>query len=521
MAIIKFRQVGAAGLSLDVSPNDAPALPQRWEWTGAQNMRFGEGYAEMFLGHTSPHGAPTVTPYGVFFTNSASGLYEVYAGLTKIYAVADVTHTDITRALGNYTGTAADKWNGCSLSDILIMNNGVDDPQFWAGNVATPAAKLTNWPATTKCKVMRSFEGALVALNVTEGATNFKSMVRVSTSADPGTLPASWDYTLTTNDSIRVEGKLSETPDAIVDGLQLGNQFMIYKDNSTYAMRLVGGEQVYDFTNVSREFGALAVNCVTAFPGGHAVFSDGDLVVNSGAGDPQSIAQNRLRRWLFNNLDTDNRAKSFALTNKHRNEVWFCFPSVGSTWCNQAVVWNYKENTFGVRDLPNLAHADAGVINVTSVDTWDSRTDTWDQAYQTWGVNEYSRATKRVMMASTDTGLYLADVGISFAGAAMTSSVEHTGMDFGEPNRVKLCKGVRLRVDAPAGTVINVYVGSQDDLEDGIAWGAPMPFTVGTDTKVDPLVSGAYLAIKFETTAQAPWRISQFDLDIDDLGEVN
>ena len=390
MALVRFTNVGAVGLVLDPAANDVPAGAGTsvFAWTGGGNIRFKEGYAEKFLGHTAPHGAPSVTPYGVAFAQNGANRYEVYTGLAKAYAVTSTTHTDITRAAGDYTGTASDKWNFCTLSDILIANNGVDDPQYWNGNTATDFAALTNWPANTKCKVMRSFGGALVALNVTESGTNYRSMVRVSTVADPGTLPASWDYTDATKDTIRVEGKLSETPDAIVDGLELGDFFMIYKENSTYSMRYVGGESVYGFENVSRMSGALGVNCVTALPGGHAVFADGDIVINQGVEGPKSIIDGRARRWLFNNLDSDNRARSFAVTNLRRNEVWFCFPEVGQSWCNKALVWNYNENTFGIRDLPNLAHANAGIISATSTDTWDSRTDTWDEADGIWAVDE-------------------------------------------------------------------------------------------------------------------------------------
>lgn len=533
--IVKFANIAGLGLHQDVAPNDCPAVPVGggspiFGWTGGLNMRFRDGYAEKFLGHNQPNGSPTVTPYGVFFTSTGSGRYEVYTGLTKIYAVTNTTHTNITRALGDYTGTTSDKWNGCTLSDILIVNNGVDDPQFWGGNVGTPMAKLTNWPATTKCKVMRSFAGALVALNITEGSANYKCMVRVSTSADPGTLPASWDYTSTSNDSVRVEGRLSETPDAIVDGLALGDVFMIYKENSTYSMRFTGGEDVYAFDLVTRESGALAANCVTefeggsGFPAGHAVFADGDLVINTGVGTPVSIVTQRWRRWLFTNLDSDNRQKSFVVTNKHCKEIWFCFPTIDSTWCDQALVWNYAENTLGARQLPNLAHANAGVLDIADIDQWDSRTDTWDQAYQIWGVNEYSKASKRVMMASTDGGLYLADSGISFNGSVMTAYLEHTGMDFKEiglgPERVKWCSRVRMRVDAQADTVLRIWVGSQDNLEGPIDWGNMLTFTVGTSAWVEPDASGAFLAIKIESVGQSPWRFQQFEMDIEDVGEV-
>lgn len=518
---------------LDPSEVDVPSIPVGagqpvFAWTGGGNIRFNGGYAEKFLGHSAPHGAPVVTPYGVFFTNTtANGLYEVYAGLAKIYAVADTTHTNITRSVGgDYTGAATNKWTGCMLSDILILNNGVDAPQYWAGNIATPMANLTNWPASTTAKFVRSFGGALVAGNVTESGTNYKSMIRVSASADPGTLPASW-VASATNDAVRVEGRLSETPDAIVDGLELGERFMVYKENSTYSMHYIGGTDVYAFENVSRMFGALSVNCVTPFAQngvkGHAVFADGDIILNTGGEGPQSIIDNINRRWIFNNIDSDNRLKSFAVTYQYRNEVWFCFPQIGYTWANKALVWNYKENTWGMRDVPNLAHANSGVINASSTDTWQSRTDIWNDAYQTWGVDEYSRTTKRLLMASTDGGLYLADAGISFAGAPMTAYIEHTGLDFEEiglgERRVKLCRGVRLVVDAPSGTMLRVYVGSQDDMEGQIDWGAPQDFTVGTSKWVDFLTSGTFLGIKFESTAQAPWRIREFQMDIEDAGE--
>lgn len=516
MPFVKFTNCGEAGLILDTEPNDAPITPAIG-WSGGGNIRFNEGYAEKFLGHKSVNGTPVVTPYGIFFTQ-ASARYEVYTGLTKIYALTGTTHTDITRALGNYTGTNADKWNGSILSGTLILNNGVDDPQFWGGSTGTPCAKLTNWPANTKAKVVRTFDNYVIALNITEAATNYPSMVRWSTAADPGTLPASWDYTLATNDSGRVEGVLSSTPDKIVDGLQLGNTFMIYKENSTYAMQYIGGTDVFRFTSVSKASGSLGIDCAALFPGGHAVLSDGDIVVNNGSGAPQSIIDRRMRRWIFNNIDSDNRQRSFAVSNIRRNEVWFCFPTVGQTWSNTAAVWNYKDNTWGIRDIPNLTHANSGVILASSTDTWDASTETWDTEDGIWAVDEYSQASPRLMLASSDGGLFLADLTRSFNGSPMTAYIERTGLDFGSPESMKLCKGVRPRIDAADDTVIRIYVGSQDDLGAAIDWGSAMNYTVGTDLKVDCFVASRYLAIKFESVAQAPWRLKTFDMEIDQIG---
>ena len=155
---------------------------------------------------------------------------------------------------------------------------------------------------------------------------------------------------------------------------------------------------------------------------------------------------------------------------------------------------------------------------LASSDTWDSRTDTWEEADGVWAVDEYSQATPRVMMASSDGGLFLADISRSFNGSPMTSYIERTGLDFGAPEARKLCKGVRPRFDAAEGTVIRVYVGSQSDLDGAITWSPAVNFTVGTSLKADFFVSGRYLAIKFESVAQGAWRLKTFDMDIEMVG---
>jgi len=515
MPLVKFTNVGALGQNRDADEIDL-ALTPAFEWSGGNNVRFSDGYAEKFTGESSHHGEPSVIPYGIFFSNTANR-YEVYTGLQKIYATTGSTHTDITRSLGNYTGTIDNKWTGAVLSGTLILNNGVDDPQFWAGNIGTPCAKLTNWPASTKAKVVRVFDNFIIALNITEGSTNYPSMVRWSTPADPGTLPASWDYTSTTNDAGRVEGVLSSTPDKIVDGLAQENTFFIYKESSIYAMQYIGGKQIFRFSSVSKIAGAMGIDCNASTPVGHVILSDGDVLINQG-GNIQSIIDKRMRRWIFNNIDSDNRHRSFVVANPYKNEAWICYPENGKIWPNKVVVWNYKDNTFATRDIQNLTHANSGIITAADTDTWDSRTDTWNDSDDIWSVNNYSQASTRLVLCSSDKKLLLADLTRTFDGASMTSYIERTGIDFGYPESIKLCSAVRPKFDSIDGTVIRIYVGKQASLDSGITWSSPVNYTVGTSLKCDFNVSGRYLAVKFESINSAPWRLKSFDLDIKQLG---
>lgn len=529
MQLVPFEALGDLGIMPDTFARDLPAgggergSNTPFAWSAAQNFRFRDGFAEKLLGHTAINGTPQVVPYGLFPVYGVNGRYWVYMGLQQAYAVNNLTHTNITRGSGNYTGTTANKWNGGDLSGTLVVNNGIDNPQYWGGNVATPMADLLNWPANTQCKVMRPFKQFLMALNVTKSGTNYPHMVKWSTEAVPGTLPASWDQTDPTQDA--GEQDLADTEDHLVDGLALGDTFMIYKENSTYAAQFIGQPYIFRFACISKESGILATNCVAAFPGtpnfpmgGHAIMTQGDIVVTNGISPPQSIADRRMRKAIFNNLDSTNYANSFAVENPTRNEIWFCYPTSGSVWCNQAAIWNYKDNTWGVRDIPNLTHANAGVIVYAQANTWDVDTDAWDNDDTTWGEDDYTQAASRVMMADSGQLLHLADITRSFNGSPMTASIERTGLDFGMPERIKTCRGVRLRIDADAGTVIQVYVGQQADLSQSVTWNGPYNFTVGSSVKVDCFVSARYLSVKFVSVAQGAWRVRSFDMDVGATG---
>ena len=133
------------------------------------------------------------------------------------------------------------------LGGILVMANGYDQPQFWALTSGVPStgtkmADLTNWSAGAGTNhypvAVRAFRSFLVALNLSEAGTPFTRKVKWSTEAAIQTVPSSWDETSSTVDAGEYE--LADTQGKIVDGLPLGDAFMIYKEDSVYSMTYVG-----------------------------------------------------------------------------------------------------------------------------------------------------------------------------------------------------------------------------------------------------------------------------------------
>jgi hypothetical protein len=510
--IVTVDDAGATGVVRDAY---APELPPN-AWSDARNVRFREGYAEKMRGHTSPFGTPSVGPYHVFPFSTSTARYFVYAGLQKLYYVdTTATHTEITRASGNYNATADGRWNGGVFSGIAVLNNGVDVPQYWAGTGV--AAPIPAWPAGYTARVVRPWRSFLIALNITKSGTNYPHMVKLSHSADPGALPDSWDHTDPTKDA--VERDLTEDSSPIVDGRPLGDTFVVYKENAYYAIS-EGGPRIITSQKISGAAGALTTNCVAEFPGGHFVMGQGDIFVHA-LGAPQSILTQRMRRWLYGQLDDATFGRCFVSANPLQNEIWACIVPYGQAFATLALVWNWRDNTFTVRELPGVAHADFGVVDSIFSQSWDADNESWDSDTTAWDqLPDITKSSPRLMMASPSASrLYLADQSRLFDSSAITAYAQREGVSFGDPRRVKMLKRIVPVFEAPAGTQIRIRTGAAMDQASGTTWTDYSTFTVGTDFEHHCFSQGRYLAWEFSSnTTTAEWRLKRFDLHVDQRG---
>jgi len=504
---------GDGGLASDLDGMDAADKL----WTAGANVRFENGYLKPFEGHSALYDPPTVKPYGLFpLRTSASNLW-AYMGLAKAYAVNNAgTHSNITRAAGDYTATADTKWTGGALTGFLIFNNVNDVPQSWIGDTSTAAANLANWTSTWRCAAIRPLRNYLVAVNITKTSTNYPVMVKLSHAADHGALPTSWVEADATKDA--GEQDIGDTNGSLIDVVPLGDLGIIYATDSYHAMQYIGGTYIWRFTKISGDAGAISQNCAIQYPGGHAVLTSGDVISHSG-GAPQSIINARMRSNLFGAMDTTNFRRSFVAHNELRSEVWFCIPETGQTACTKAYVWNYAQNSWAIRDLPNATAGNIGPVVVSIADTWADADGTWGDDTGTWEEASLSSVKRKLVLSSADTKLYLVDDGITYAGSTPAMYVERTGLDLGDPTRIKLVKSIRPHIDAPEGTVVNVRIGGALKADGSVSWSNQIPYTVGTSIAAYGLLSGRFIGVKLESTAGASWRVRRIGIEYEMTGQ--
>ena len=391
---------------------------------------------------------------------------------------------------------------------------------------SSPATHLDDAPVfvSTECNSLRSFRSFLVALNITKAGTGFPRLVKWSTEAATQAVPTSWDETSATVDAGEYE--LADTRGAILDGLPLRDTFMIYKEDSIYSMSYVGTPFIFSFRQLSPSVGVLTKNCVAEFDGGHFFFGNGDIYINDGQ-KVTSILPHKIRDYVFNFIDGAQYKKSFVVADYGNTEMWACFPTAENTsnQCNKAVVWNWTNQAFTLRDIPDLSHIGYGSIaDPNAFTTWAAAIPTWSAALGSWSQTWSTEENVLVMASLTDTKLYRNASGNKEDTALMNSYIQRTGMSTTAQNvpdqtTVKRIKAIypKMEVTGSANTV-NVYVGTQMSTEEAVSWTSAYTFNPDTQSKVSVRAAGKLYGVKFESTGDFDWRLDGYTIELDDAG---
>jgi len=409
----------------------------------------------------------------------------------------------------SYTGKTSTKFTGIGRGE----------------NGTTAATHLDDAPAfiNTYCRSMRGFRSFLVALNIKQAGVNFPRVVKWSTEAAIQTTPASWNETTSTVDAGEYE--LADTKGDILDGMQLRDAFMIYKEDAVYSMTYVGTPFIFSFRQLSPTVGAISTNCIAEFDGGHAIFGKGNFYVNDGQ-RLKPILPQRLRDYVFTSIDGAQIDKCFVAADYGRTEILFCFTADGapSVEPNKAVVWNYITNTFTIRDIPDVAHMGYGNVGDPVLpSTWASATTTWATITGPWTMS-YALQDKVLLFADpVNTKLYRDRSGNKKDTALMTSYVERTGLSLnaqGQPDfvGVKRISAIYPKMSINGSNSMTVYLGTSMSTEGGYDWKSAVLFNPDTQSKVSVRGTGKFYAVKFESSTDMDWELDGYALDIDNVG---
>ena len=502
-----------------VKDTNNTVLPPEF-YSEAANIRFADNAAKKIKGHDQVFGTPTVAPYFVINWASGTNVYWFYAGTAKIYRQSgSSTHTDYTRSSGgDYSTnlTTVGNWTGTIYNGLPILCNGVDDPQVLATTGASNFSDLTNWPSNTTCKTIKAFGNYLMALNLTESGTNLPNKVRWGDTAEDFNYPSSWAASAT-NDAGAVT--IGDEADDIIDGLALKESFIIYKGNSTWIANYIGGNLVFSFKKLFNDTGILTRNCVQEFEGNHFVVTQGDVIVHNGV-SKKSVATNAIKKHLFDDINSSYYQLTFVTHNVQKSEMWISYPSLGSEFCNKALIYNYVNGSFTFRDLPDVYHIGPGVVDPGATsNTWNTQSGTWTTTTGTYGDRLFNPTERSILFAGTnDTKLYRGDFGQQFDNQNFITTIERKGLTLDSNNNT--VKQVRKLTPRVKGTgTVNISVGSSLSPNGTYTFNAAQSFDPNSQNKVDCRVTGKFIAVRFQHTSDSEFELNGYDLEYEVLGE--
>jgi len=338
-----------------------------------------------------------------------------------------------------------------------------------------------------------------VAGDISGPGGDFENQILWSTAADPGAVPSSWSAA---PDNSAGDNILAATPGSVVDGVPLKDNMYLLKNHSIYIMSLVGGQFIFSFRKFAVTIGALTRNCAIEYKGNLYIFTDGDIVRTDGH-TIESIAERRVRKTVFNEMDATFFYTSYMAIWSEEDELWFCYPTTGSPIPNKAAVYNLVSGDWGFRELNNIAYSGRGLINDLGPPlSWDEQTDTWNESVTIWNAPNTSAIADSIVMADETNKLFFALGELDpIDPIPIEGSVSKLSIPLGDDHEsVKYISEVWPLVSGQPGGKFNVRLGSQFHENDAIDWAPIAEFQLGTDDKLDVDLTGRYFSIEYSGT---------------------
>ena len=474
----------------------------------------------------------TSIPGNVFFLDSGfrDQTNYVYIAATvegKWYMVTTSATINITPGVGgnpNVTlpGYGPDlnittSWVG----SIFFINDTLNNPMYFnatATEIAiTPDAQWNYEPGVTKVTAgfVRSYCSPNVGninvagnLNKTVGVTttNYPTTIRWSQAYANTGIPGTWQPTLSNvanEQEVPLRGPM-------IDGFFLGTNFFMCSYWDTCVLSPISYQSttapVFGVRLFNTGRGLFNNNCWSNTDSCVYGVDSRDIWVFDGQ-NFQSLANQKVRHYFFNNLNPTYQNRTFMINNTNQYQIEIFYPDLTSTgWCNKMISWRYDINVWNPpRDVQ-------GACAATETPLFQSGA--YNLASRTVAYARGSVASSRIMQMG---------LGTSFDGAAIPTLFERTNMFFtdekGAPVPYSSSVYAHRVLPEIAGTgTIDITVGSANSTAQTPTYGQKATVSVVTDT---PWVTtaqnkGRTIALKIESNNSTDaWNITALNWQTD------
>lgn len=442
-----LRPVGGWRQRGTVDLNGVARSAVAWEDNSADRRAAFATYNKLYV-VTAANNLYDITPAGLTAGRVDASLNTGYGGGFYGYEEYGVERQD--------TGTQlpATIWSLDNWGEYLLALSPDDGKLYeWQLDGATAAAQVSGAP--TGSNAMMVTEERFV---VCFGAGGVARKVQWSDQEDN----TSWTPAAT-NQAGDIE---LQTNGSILCGLRTRGQSLILTDQDAHTMTYQGPPFVYGFERVGTSCGVISAAAAASVDKGVIWMGHRSFYIYAG-GQIQEIPC-EVGDYVFTNMNNDQRSKTSCVVNSEWNEIWWFYPSDGSTECDRYVAYDYAENVWSTGELDRTCGVDRGVF-------------------------------RRPLMVDPNGTLYEHEIGYSYGGG--TPYAETGPISIGSGNQIMnvtdLIPDEKTQGDVQAKFKTRYYPNAAES-EYG-------PFTMSNPTSVR--FQGRQVRMRVEGATNSDWRV--------------
>ncbi|MEK9819843.1 MAG: hypothetical protein VW443_09695 [Pseudomonadales bacterium] len=555
MPLLPVEQIGDVGIHTDPPSYSLPPNT----WSNGVNVRFTDrgvmkmpGYKEVLKpmrGAWTTFPSDKGTPMHIVFRNASyeSDDQDMWFVFTESHIMTYLNERQEWKesAVITTASTVDDIWSTAWNGPILLATNGKIMYQLVLNSSRIPGSNpsFTKWYASAQGEhnqvftSIGTFKSHIIGMGTVASNRSSANPYRVWWSTAMGAYEQvgsginevnQFDYMDDTKDAGDFE--LNETRGKIIGGAQLGDGFMVYKEDCAYVMNYIGQPFIFGFKVMAKDVGLLNKRALAVFDGGHVFVGINDVHLNNGQSIVPLLAD-KLQTKMFLDMNQDMYQRVFVVSGKKTTEFVVFWPSADATKsCDRGIIWNWLTNTLTLFDPQNpINHACEGIAPKERSKVWGPVLDfpdlyteyggTWDEATTKWNEDNYGMIAQHLVLADgVNKKFYQTHSGEKADTEDMFSWVERTGYDLGDPGGVKFVRAVYPKMEVQGTNTVDVYVCGQMSPDSPVAWEGPYPFNPDTQSKVSCRVSGKYFGVKFQTTGDFTWRLHGYEFDMEQAG---
>ena len=292
-------------------------------------------------------GAPTPENTIWILDGASRGITEIetLSAGTKKYLAYDNNLFELTGAglslVATGTGLSTGRTLFTSFGNAVLVCNGTDGIRILASTGGNFNIALTGAP---KAAIIESVGLFVLAFNWYDGT---------DTHADGWWSCALGDYTdWTPNITTQAaNGRFLDSAGAVTAARRINDGIIAYKKRSMYYGQYVGGDIIWQWSQVATNIGCVGQDAVVNAGGMHYFVGADDLYSYDGS-QPRSIGQ-VIKRWFFADADPDHLHRVIAVHDRNDDHVYFWYSSntvaggASDGWYDTAIVYNMLTGTWG------------------------------------------------------------------------------------------------------------------------------------------------------------------------------